>query len=37
MKVKYFWICDFATNTGEGNLAHLYLNSLKSKKKNYFI
>jgi hypothetical protein len=33
MKVKYFWICDFATNTGEGNLAHLYLNSLKSKKK----
>jgi len=33
MKIKYFWICDFATNTGEGNLAHLYLNSLKSKKK----
>jgi len=31
--MKYFWVCDFATNTGEGNLAHLYLNSIKEKKR----
>jgi hypothetical protein len=33
MSIKYFWACDFATNTGEGNLAHLYLNKIKGKKK----
>jgi hypothetical protein len=37
MKIKYFWICDFATNTGEGNLAHLYLSKIKDKKKVYSV
>jgi hypothetical protein len=33
MSINYFWACDFATNTGEGNLAHLYLRNNKNKKK----
>jgi hypothetical protein len=33
MSIKYFWACDFATNTGEGNLAHLYVNKIKGRKK----
>jgi hypothetical protein len=33
MNLEYFCVCDFATNTGEGNLAHLYLNKIKGKKK----
>jgi len=33
MSLKYFWACDFATNTGEGNLAHLYVNKIKGRKK----
>ena len=37
MTIKYFWICDFSTNTGEGNLAHLYLSKIKDKKKVYSV
>ena len=37
MNIKYFWICDFATNTGEGNLAHLYLSKIKDKKKVFSV
>ena len=33
MSQKYFWVCDFSTNTGEGNLARLYLKKIKNKKK----
>jgi hypothetical protein len=33
MSEKYFWVCEFSTNTGEGNLARLYLNKIKNKKK----
>jgi hypothetical protein len=37
MTIKYFWTCDFATNTGEGNLAHLYLSKIKDKKKIFLV
>ena len=37
MNIKYFWTCDFATNTGEGNLAHLYLSKIKDKKKVFLV
>jgi hypothetical protein len=33
MSKKYFWVCEYSTNTGEGNLARLYLDKIKNKKK----
>ena len=33
MSKKYFWVCEYSKNTGEGNLARLYLDKIKNKKK----
>jgi hypothetical protein len=33
MNTKYFWVSDYEKNTGEGNLARLYLSKITGKKK----
>jgi len=33
MTIRNFWACDFSKNTGEGNLARLYINQSDGKQK----